>query len=251
MRIANPFWGAPRIHGELLKLGIDVGQTTVAKYMSRWRRPPAQGWKTFLYNHADGIAAMDLFVVQAISFKRLYGFVVMSRGRRKILHRPTTAHLSAESIVRQLTETLSWNRAPCHIIRDRDGVYGEVFKRRLRAMGIRHRPSAPQSPWQNGCCERLIGSIGRECLDHVAILGERRIRRVLRFHARYYDGTRTHLSFNKDSPVCRAAQTIGSIQPIPLRGGLHHQNVQIRFTVGTTADRTWNIVPIWPRSTSG
>jgi transposase InsO family protein len=227
MSIANPLWGAPRVHGELLKLGIDVGQTTVAKYMSRWRRSPSQGWKTFLRNHADGIVAMDLFVVPTISFKLLYGLVVMSHERRKILHLSTTAHPSAEWIARQLTEAVGWDRAPHYIIRDRDGVYGEVFKRRLRAMGIRDRPTAPQSPWQNGCCERLIGSIRRECLDHVVILGERHLRHVLRSYAHYYNGTRTHLSLSKDSPVCRAVQTIGSIQPIPLLGGLHHQYVRI------------------------
>lgn len=227
MSIANPLWGAPRIHGELLKLGIDVGQTTVAKYMNRRRRPPSQGWKIFLRNHADGIAAMDLFVVATISFKLLYGFVVMSHDRRKILYLSTTAHPSAEWIARQLTEAVGWDRAPRYIIRDRDGAYGEVFKRRLRAMGIRDRPTAPQSPWQNGCCERLIGSIRRECLDHVVILGERHLRHVLRSYAHYYNGTRTHLSLSKDSPVCRAVQTIGSIQPIPLIGGLHHQYVRI------------------------
>jgi transposase InsO family protein len=170
---------------------------------------------------------MDLFVVPTISFKLLYGLVVMSHERRKILHLSTTAHPSAEWIARQLTEAVGWDRAPHYIIRDRDGVYGEVFKRRLRAMGIRDRPTAPQSPWQNGCCERLIGSIRRECLDHVVILGERHLRHVLRSYAHYYNGTRTHLSLSKDSPVCRAVQTIGSIQPIPLLGGLHHQYVRI------------------------
>ena len=146
MSIANPLWGAPRIHGELLKLGIDVGQTTVAKYMNRRRRPPSQGWKIFLRNHADGIATVDLFVVPTISFKLLYGFVVMSHGRRKILYLSTTAHPSAEWIARQLTEAVGWDRAPRYIIRDRDGAYGEVFKRRLRAMGIRDRPTARNRP---------------------------------------------------------------------------------------------------------
>ena len=130
------------MHGELLKLGIDVGQTAVAKYMSRWRRPPSQGWKTFLRNHADGIAAMDLVVVPAISFKLLYGLVVMSHDRRKILQLSTTKHPSAEWIARQLTEAAGWELAPKYIIRDRDSAYGEIFKRRLRAMGIRDRPTA-------------------------------------------------------------------------------------------------------------
>lgn len=225
--VANPLWGAPRIHGELLKLGIDTGQTTVAKYMNRWRRPPSQGWKTFLRNHADGIAAMDLFVVPTISFKLLYGLVVMNHDRRKILRLSTTAHPSAEWIARQLTEAVGWDRAPRYIIRDRDGAYGEVFKRRLRAMGIRDRPTAPRSPWQNGYCERLIGSIRRECLDHVVIFGEGHLRHVLNSYAHYYNGARTHLSLSKDSPVSRAVQTIGRIQPVPLLGGLHHHYVRI------------------------
>lgn len=183
MSIAKPLWGAPRIHGELLILGIGVGQTTVAKYMNRCRRPPSQGWKTFLRNHADGIVAMDMFVVPTISFKLLYGLVVMSHDRRNIIHLSTTAHPSVEWIASQLTEAVGWDRAPCYIIRDRDRAYGEVFKRRLRTMGIRDRPTAPQSPWQNGCCERLIGSIRWECLDHVVILGERHLRHVLRSYA--------------------------------------------------------------------
>ena len=227
MSIANPLWGAPRIHGELLKLGIDVGQTSVAKYMSRWKRPPSQGWKTFLRNHVDGIAAMDLFVVPTISFKLLYGLVVMSHERRKILQLSATEHPSAEWIMRQLTEAVGWELAPKYIIRDRDSAYGEIFKRRLRAMGIRDRPTAARCPWQNGYCERLIGSTRRECLDHVVIFGERHLRHVLHSYAHHYNGARTHLSLSKDSPVSRAVQTIGRIQAVPLLGGLHHQYVRI------------------------
>jgi hypothetical protein len=143
MSVANPLWGAPGIHGELLKLGINVGQTTVARYMNRPGRPPSRGWKTFLRNHAEGIVAMDLFVVPTISLKLLYGLVVMSYDRCKIQHLSTTAHPSAEWIAWQLTESVGWDRARRYIIRDRDGAYGEVLKRRLRAMGIRDRPTAP------------------------------------------------------------------------------------------------------------
>lgn len=150
MSVANPLWGAPRIHGELLALGIGVGQTIVARYMNRPGRPPSQGWKPFLQNHAEGIAAINLFVVPTISFTLLYGLVMMSHDWRKMLHLSTTAHPSAEWIARQLTEAVGWDRAPRYMIRDRDGAYGEVFKRRLRAMGIRDRPTAPRSPWQNG-----------------------------------------------------------------------------------------------------
>ncbi|WP_373503664.1 integrase core domain-containing protein [Aestuariivirga sp.] len=227
MSVANPLWGAPRIHGELLKLGIEVGQTTVAKYMNRRRRPPSQGWKTFLRNHADGIAAMDLFVVPTISFKLLYGLVVMSHDRLRVLHLSTTEHPSAEWIAQQVTEAVGWELAPQYIIRDRDSAYGEVFKRRLRAMGIRDRPTAARSPWQNGYCERLIGSIRRECLDHVVIFGERHLRHVLRSYAVYYNEVRTHLSLDKDAPIGRAVQAVGRIQPVSLLGGLHHHYARI------------------------
>jgi hypothetical protein len=137
---ANPLWGAPRIHGELLKLGIDVGQTTVAKYMAKRRRPPSQGWKTFLRNHAGGIASIDMFVVPTISFRLLYGLLVLRHSRRELLWLGVTAHPSAEWIARQLTEACGWSEPPRYIIRDRDGAYGEAFIRRLTAMGIRDRP---------------------------------------------------------------------------------------------------------------
>src|SRR5580704_10186093 len=196
MSIANPLWGAPRIHGELLKLGIEVGQTSVAKYMARTRRPPSQGWKTFLRNHADGIASIDLFVVPTISFRLLYGLLILQHGRRQILWLGVTAHPTAEWISRQLTEAYGWKVAPRYIIRDRDSVYGEIFTRRLRAMGIRDRPTAPRSPWQNGHAERLIGSLRRECLDHAVVFGERHLRHMLLSYLAYYNGARTHLSLN-------------------------------------------------------
>ena len=181
MSLANQLWGAPRIHGELLKLGIDVGQTSVAKYMAKHRRPPSQGWKTFLRKHADGIASIDLFVVPTISFRLLYGLLILRHGRRHMLWLGVTAHPTAEWIARQLTEACGWDPAPRYIVRDRDRVYGAVFTRRLRAMGIRDRPTAPRSPWQNGHTERLIGSIRRECLDHVIVFGERHLRHCAPF----------------------------------------------------------------------
>ena len=225
--LANPLWGAPRIHGELLKLGIDVGQTSVAKYMARRRRPPSQGWRTFLRNHADGIASIDLFVVPTISFRLLYGLLVLRHDRRCILWLGVTAHPSAEWIAQQVTEACGWESAPHSLIRDRDRVYGEAFTRRVRAMGIRDRPTAPRSPWENGHAERLIGSIQRECLDHVIVFGERHLRHVLRSYARYYNGVRTHLSLGKDSPLPRDVQAVGTILPLPILGGLHHHYVRI------------------------
>jgi len=152
MSIANPLWGAPRIHGELLKLGIDIGQTSVAKYMVKRRGPPSQGWKTFLHNHADGIAAMDLFVVPTISFRLLYGLLIMGHGRRQILWFGVTANPTAEWIANQVTEACGWEQAPRYLIRDRDGAYGEVFIRRLRSMGIRDRPTSPRSPMAKRIC---------------------------------------------------------------------------------------------------
>jgi len=181
--VANPLWGAPRIHGELLKLGIEVGQTTVAKYMARG--PPSQGWRTFLRNHADGVASMDLFVVPTISFRLLYGLLILRHGRRQIMSLGATAHPTAEWIARQLIEACGWDRAPRYVVRDRDSVYGQVFMRRLRAMGIRDRPTAPRSPWHNGHSERLIGSIRRECLDYVVVFGECHLRHVLASYAAY------------------------------------------------------------------
>src|SRR6266446_6909786 len=189
MSIANPLWGAPRIHGELLKLGIEIGQTSVAKYIARRPGPPSQGWKTFLHNHADGIAAMSLFVVPTISVRLLYGLLIVGHGRRQIVWLGVTAHPTAEWIANQITEAFGWERAPHYLIRDRDQAYGNVFIRRLRSIGIRDRPTSPRSPWQNGCAERLIGSIRRECLYHVVVLGERHLRHVLLSYLKYYRGT--------------------------------------------------------------
>jgi transposase InsO family protein len=194
MSIANPLWGAPRAHGELLKLGINIGQTSVAKYMVRRRHPPSQSWKTFIRNHADGIAAMDLFVVPTISFRLLYGLLIMGHGRRQILWFGVTSHPTAEWIANQITEACGWEQAPRYLIRDRDRAYGEVFIQRLRSIGIRDRPTSPRSPWQNGHAERLIGSIRRECLDHVVVLGERHLRHVLLSYMKYYNRASEHPS---------------------------------------------------------
>ena len=227
MSLANPLWGAPRIHGELRKLGIDVGQTTVAKYMSKRRRPPSQGWKTFLHNHAEAVASIDLFVVPTISFRLLYGFLILRHARRELLWLGVTTHPNAEWLARQLTEAWGWNEPPRYIIRDRDSAYGDAFLRRLGAMGIRDRPISARSPWQNGYAERLIGSIRRECLDHVVVFGERHLRHLLTAYQKYYNEVRTHLSLRKDAPVRREVRRTGRIAPIPVLGGLHHQYVRV------------------------
>jgi transposase InsO family protein len=219
MSVTNPLWGVPRIHGELLKLGIDVGQTTVAKYMAKRRRPPSQGWKTFLRNHADAIASMDTFVVPTISFRLLYGLVILHHSRRELLWLGVTSHPDAEWIARQLTEACGWSKAPQYLVRDRDAAYGTAFIRRVGAMGIRDRPISARSPWQNGYAERLIGSIRRECLDHVVVFGEGHLRHLLK--------VRTHLSLQKDAPLSREVRKSGHMLSLPLLGGLHHQYVRV------------------------
>jgi transposase InsO family protein len=225
--IANPLWGAPRIHGELLKLGIEVGQTSIAKYMVRRRGPPSQGWKTFLRNHADGVAAMDLFVVPTISFRLLYGLLIIGHGRRQILWLGVTAQPTAEWIANQLTAACGWEQIPRYLIRDRDACYGDIFVRRVRSLGIRDHPTSPRSPWQNGYAERLIGSIRRECLDHVVVAGEQHLRHILICYMAYYNAVRTHLSLGKDAPIGRVIQCAGRIEVRPVLGGLHHQYVRI------------------------
>jgi transposase InsO family protein len=220
-------WGAPRIHGELLKLGFEVAQSSVAKYMVKRRGPPSQGWRTFLHNQAPEIAAMDLFVVPTIGFKLLYGFVVVRIHRRDLVCINVTANPTAEWVARQMTEAFPWNEAPRYMIRDRDCIYGAVVARRLRAMGIRDKPIAPASPWQNGFAERLIGSIRRECLDHIIVLGEAHLRRILKSYARYYNETRTHLALDKDAPVSRPVQRTGVVRSLAILGGLHHHYLRV------------------------
>ena len=227
MSIDNPLWGAPRIHGELLKLGFEVAQSSVAKYMVKRHGSPSQGWRTFLCNHAPDIAAMDLFVVPTIGFDLLYAFIIVRLDRRELVWINVTTNPTAEWIARQITEAFPWNENPQYLIRDRDRVYGTMVTRRLRAMGIRDKPTAPASPWQNGFAERLIGSIRRECLDHLVILGEAHLRRILRNYASYYNKIRTHRSLDKDAPAFRSVQQVGTITSYTILGGLHHHYVRV------------------------
>jgi len=227
MSADNPLWGAPRIHGELLKLGFEVAQSSVAKYMTKRAGPPAQGWSIFLRNHAPNIAAMDLFIVPTIGFELLYAFVIVRLDRRNLVWVGVTTSPTAEWIVRQLTEAFPWDEAPRYLIRDRDRAYGAAVVRRVRAMGIRDKPIAPASPWQNGFAERLIGSIRRECVDHFIVLGEAHLRRILQTYARYYNVIRTHWSLDKDAPVSRPVQRIGSIKSHAILGGLHHHYLRV------------------------
>ena len=228
MSLENPLWGAPRVHGELLKLGFEVSQSTVAKYMpKRHGRPPGQSWWTFLRNHAPEIAAMDLFVVPTLAFRLLYGFIIVRLDRRELVRIAVTRNPTADWIARQLTEAFPWDSAPAYLIRDRDRAFGPVVCQRLRAMGTRDKPIASRSPWQNGFAERLIGSIRRECLDHVIIGGEEHLHRVLETYARYYNEVRTHRSLGKDAPLTRPVQHLGRVNSCPVLGGLHHHYVRI------------------------
>jgi transposase InsO family protein len=227
MSIENRLWGAPRIHGELLKLGFVVAQSTVAKYMARRDVSPGQSWGSFLRNHAPHIAAMDLFVVPTIGFNLLYVVVIVRLVRRELVWINATAQPTAEWIAQQITEAFPWNEVPRYLIRDRDGIYGATVARRLRAMGIRDKPIAPGSPWQNAYAERLIGTIRRECLDHMIVFGETQLRRILAKYAAYYNEARIHRSLDKDSPFHRAIERLGVITSQPVLGGLHHQYCRI------------------------
>jgi transposase InsO family protein len=189
--------------------------------------PPSQGWRTFLRNHAPDIAAMDLFVVPTIGFGLLYAFIIVRLDRRDLVWINVTTNPTAEWIAGQLTEAFPWDEAPRYLIRDRDRIYGSIVTRRMRAMGIRDKPTAPVSPWQNGFAERLIGSIRRECVDHFVVLGEAHLRRILRAYARYYNNIRTHWSLAKDAPVSRLVQRTGIISSRPILGGLHHHYVRV------------------------
>src|SRR5277367_4472543 len=183
----NPLWGAPRIHGELLMLGFEIAQSTVSKYMMRGRNPPSQSWKTFLRNHADAIAAIDMCVVPTVTFELLFAVLVLGHDRRQLLWFEVTRHPTSEWLARQITEAFPWASPLTYLVRDNDRAYGHVFRRRVMAMGIRDRPISRASPWQNGHMERLIGTLRRECLDQILILSEAHLRRILTLYASYYN----------------------------------------------------------------
>jgi len=217
MSKANPLWGAPRIHGELLKLGIEVSQATVAKYMSRQGRSPSQTWRTFLENHVQQIVATDFLVVRTVSFRLLFVFVVVGHHRRHAVHFNVTAHPTAEWTARQIAEAFPWDSAPRYLLHDRDCIYGAAFHQRVGEMGILEVLTAPRSPWQNAYAERFIGTLRRECLDHIIILNESSLKRILKTYFQYYEHSRTHLSLEKDPPVSRAVQLpeLGRVIELP------------------------------------
>jgi putative transposase len=221
---ANPTWGAPRIVGELRTLGIHVAKSTVEKYRVRPRKPSSPTWRTFLHDHIKDLVAMDFFVVPTVTFKVLFVLVVLAHERRRIVHFNVTEHPTAQWTAQQVIEAFPWDEAPRYVLRDRDRIYGAVFRQRVRHMGSKEVVIAPQSPWQNPYVERLIGSIRRECLNHVIVLHERHLQRILTSYCAYYHHWRTHLSLAMDCPEPRPVHTPdqGRVIAIPEVGGLHH-----------------------------
>ena len=225
MSKANPLWGAPRIHGELLELGIEVSQATVGRYMPWRRKVPSPTWRSFLHNHLTDIAAIDMFVVATATFRLLYVLIVLGLDRRRVIHIDVTQNPTQVWLSRQMTEAFPWDTAPRYLLRDRDKSYGPAFRDRVQAMGMKEVVTAPRSPWPSPYVERLIGSIRRECLDHIVSFNEHHLRRVLSSYFQYHHGARTHLSLNKDCPHHRRVQppSAGNIIAFPEVGGLHHR----------------------------
>jgi putative transposase len=225
LSIANPLWGAPRIHGELLKLGIQLSQATVAKYMVRRRQPPSQTWRTFLENHVKQLVSTDFLVVPTVSFRLLFVFVVLGHHRRHAIHFNVTAHPTAEWTAQQIAEAFPWDSAPRYLLHDRDCIYGEPFHQRVEEMGIREILTAPRAPWQNPYAERFLGSLRRECLDHIIAFNESSLRRIVKAYFEYYEHSRTQLALEKDAPASRAIQPpiLGRVIGLPELGRLHHR----------------------------
>ena len=223
MAQANPLWRAPRIHGELQKLGIVVSERTVSRILRGLKWPPSQTWKTFLQNHLSDIVAIDFFTVPTIRLRVLFVLLVIEHQRRRVLHFAVTEHPTAEWTGQQMIEAFAEHHAKRFLIRDRDSIYGYQFRNRIHSLGINEVVTAPRSPWQNAYVQRLIGSIRRDCLDHVMVLNQRHLRRLLRSYFAYYHRSRTHLALAKDAPEQRAVLHNGEIIAIPQVGGLHHR----------------------------
>jgi putative transposase len=225
---ANPLWGAPRIHGELVKLGINIAERTVSRLLPKRRTPPSQTWRTFFSNHVRDLVSLDFFTVPTAGLRVLFVLVVLTHHRRRVVHFNVTEHPTAAWTAQQIVNAFPGESAPSYLLRDRDSVYGAAFRQRVMGMGISEVLTAPNSPWQNPFAERLIGSVRRECLGHVVILSERHLRRILTAYFAYYHRTRTHLSLDKDAPDGRSIQPprLGAIFPIPEVGGLHHRYVR-------------------------
>ena len=226
----NPLWGAPILHGELIKLGIKISERTVSNMIKRYeiKKPPSQTWRTFLKNHMQNTYAVDFFTVPTIDFKILYVFIVLWHERRKIIHFNVTMNPTAQWTSQQIIEACPWNKVPKYLLRDRDGIYGKVFQGRIKNMGIEQVKTAPRSPWQNPYCERVIGSIRRDCLNHIILLNEEHLKGILSDYFEYYHHDRTHLGLSKDTPYKRQIQSEpenGKLIALPRVGGLHHRYV--------------------------
>jgi putative transposase len=228
MATANPLWGAPRIHGELLKLGIDVAERTVSRLLPKRRTPPSQTWRTFLANHVRDLVSLDFFMVPTVRLRVLFVLVVLAHHRRRVVHFNVTKGPTAHWTAQQIVDAFPNDSAPPYLLRDRDRVYGEHFRHRVKGRQIAEVLTAPHSPWQNPFAERLIGSVRRECLDHIVVLSERHLRHTLTAYFAYYQRARTHLSLDKDAPDGRpiAPPELGAALPIPDVGGLHHRYVR-------------------------
>ena len=228
MATANPLWGAPRIHGEFLKLGIDVAERTISRLMPKRPTPPSQPWRAFLTNHVRDLVALDFFTVPTVRLRVLFVLVVLAHHRRRVLHFNVTEHPTAAWTAQQIVDAFPDDSAPSYLLRDRDSVYGHVVRQRVKGMGIAEVLIAPHSSWQNPFAERLIGSIRRECLDHVLVLSERHLRRLLTCYFLYYHQARTHLALEKDAPDVRPIERpeMGTVVQTPEVGGLHHRYVR-------------------------
>jgi putative transposase len=225
MSQANPYWGAPRIHGELLKLGIEISERTVSRLMPKNRKPPSQSWKTFLHNHLGDLVSIDFFTVPTVRFRVFFVLVVLSHFRRRVIHFNVTEHPTAFWTGQQIVEAFPDGTVPRYLLRDRDKIYGDAFHDRVSGMDTQQILTAPQRPWQSPFVERLIGSVRRDCLDHVVVFGERHLRKILAGYLAYYHRSRTHLSLEKDAPEPRPIQPplLGAVVEVPEVGGLHHR----------------------------
>ncbi len=226
----NRLWGTPRIHGELLKLGHNISQSTVYRYLQNLRRREThQNWKTFLRNHTREILSMDFFSVPTINFKMLYVLIIIEQCRRKVIHINVTEHPTSFWTAQQIRNALYDDTSYKYVIRDRDCKYGKYFERKISGIGMKEIVTSYRSPWQNGYVERVIGSIRRECLDHFIIFDEVHLREILKEYFYYYNKFRTHLGLEKDTPENRPIEPIGKIAKAPVLNGLH--NIYFREAV--------------------
>lgn len=225
MKQANPIWGAPRVHGELLKLGIEISERSISRLLQMIRKPPSQSWRVLLANHAADLVSLDFFTVPTIGFKILYVFVVLEHERWRVVHFNVTTNPTEFWAAQQMIEAFPYDTAPRYLLRDRDGIYGTEFRERVEGMGIKEVLTAPRSPWQNPFAERLIGSVRRECLEHVIALNRYHLRRILTSYFDYCHRSRTHLGLDKEALIEREVQgpERGKIVAFPEMGGLHHR----------------------------